>query len=378
MPEQRPEELDLATLGTHRGAVISPVLREDAEAVVEELGALMAPLSGKAILVTGAAGFLCSHLLDVLAAFNARAASSGSTPCQVIALDNFKIGLPSRVAHLEKEEGFLILDHDVTRPFPADLPADYVIHGAGIASPTFYRRFPLETIAVNVDGLRHTLDHARARGSQRAIYLSTSEIYGDPDPAHIPTPESYRGSVSCTGPRACYDESKRLGETIAMVLRRKEGLPVRVLRPFNVYGPGQRLDDQRIVPDMMRSALAGRPLVLLSDGRATRSFCYLRDAIRGILFALFSPSEHAIFNVGNDEGEVPMRSLAEAVAEVAAPPTLAVRYQKSEDADYLVDNPQRRCPDLGRLRGLGYAPTVPLREGLARTLASYRSLVGGS
>ena len=345
-------------IGAHHGACISAIIREDATLVAEELGPLMAPLSGKTLLVTGAAGFLCSHLLDVLAAFNER-----FPPCRVIALDNFSIGVPSRIAHLENDPHITIVTHDVTKPFPQAWAADYIVHGASIASPTFYRRYPLETIAVNVDGLRNALDLGHKFGCIRAVFLSTSEVYGDPTPEYLPTPESYRGRVSCTGPRACYDESKRLGESISMIYRRLYDLPVRILRPFNIYGPGQRLDDLRIIPDLMSAALRHNPIVLLSDGKATRSFCYVRDALRAMLFAMLSDAPHDIFNIGNDEGEVSIRTVAERVAAIAGPPPLSVEHAVSDDADYVVDNPRRRCPDLTRLRALGFAPQVPLREG---------------
>jgi dTDP-glucose 4,6-dehydratase/UDP-glucuronate decarboxylase len=206
------------------------------------------------------------------------------------------------------------------------------------------------------------------------LYISTSEIYGDPDAAHIPTREDYRGNVSCTGPRACYDESKRMAETLCSTYYSLYGVPVKVIRPFNVYGPGQRLDDKRIIPDLISAALERRPLELFSDGRATRSFCYVSDAIRALWHILLSDTNGEAFNVGNDEREITIGMLAELVREAAGPPQLEILHRASEDKHYLTDNPQRRCPDLTKLRGrFPWTPNVPLAEGLERTLRSYRS-----
>jgi dTDP-glucose 4,6-dehydratase/UDP-glucuronate decarboxylase len=168
---------------------------------------------------------------------------------------------------------------------------------------------------------------------------------------HVPTRESYHGNVSSLGARACYDESKRLGETLCTTYFRLHATPVKTVRPFNVYGPGQRLDDKRILPDLMSAALAGGPLVLLSDGRATRSFCYASDAARAMLLVLLSEADGEAFNVGNDR-EISIAELAELVADAAAPPRPAVEHRASADRDYLTDNPQRRCPDLTKLRVL--------------------------
>jgi dTDP-glucose 4,6-dehydratase/UDP-glucuronate decarboxylase len=248
---------------------------------------------------------------------------------------------------------------------------DWIIHGASIASPPVYRRLPLETIDVNVNGTRHMLDLLR-RDGRGMLLMSTSEIYGDPDPGHIPTAEDYRGFVSCTGPRACYDESKRLAETLAMTYYRLYGSPVKIIRPFNVYGPGQRLDDGRIIPTVISAALHRRPIVLYSDGRATRSFCYVRDAIRSMLLVLVSSAAGEAFNVGNDE-EISIGELARIAANLNGPPELPIHFETSADRDYLCDNPQRRCPDLTKLRQLGgWEPPVRVREGLSRTLESYR------
>jgi dTDP-glucose 4,6-dehydratase/UDP-glucuronate decarboxylase len=262
---------------------------------------------------------------------------------------------------------------DASQPFDPGERVDWIIHGASIASPPVYRQYPLETIDVNVNGTRHMLDLLR-RGGSGMLLLSSSEIYGDPDPAHIPTAEDYRGLVSCTGPRACYDESKRLAETLAMTYYRLHSSPVKIIRPFNVYGPGQRLDDGRIVPSLISAAFYRRPIVLYSDGRATRSFCYVRDAIHGMLLVLLSAVAGEAFNVGNDE-EVSVSEAAHIAAGLDGPPELPIHFEVSGDRDYLSDNPQRRCPDLTKLKNLGgWEPRVKVREGLARTLQSYREL----
>lgn len=349
-------------------STVTAIIRDDARLVAAELARELRPLAGTTLLLTGAGGFIGSYLLDVLAAVGRE---GGGPPCHVVALDNFRVGLPERVQHLAGHPDIEFLSHDVTQPLPLERPVEWLIHAASIASPTFYRRFPLETIDVNVNGTWRLLELAR-RDARSMLYLSSSEIYGDPSPEMIPTPEDYRGNVSCTGPRACYDESKRLAETLCTTYFRTHRTPVKIMRPFNVYGPGQRLDDQRIIPDLMAAALARRSSVLYSDGRATRSFCYVRDAIRAMLLVLVSDADGEAFNVGNDE-ETTMSALAELMATIAAPPRLAVEYRVSADKDYLSDNPQRRCPDLSKLRTrTGWRPEVRLADGLARTLASYR------
>ena len=345
-------------------------MAEDVERIVDELWTPLQGLAGSTVVVTGARGFLCSYFVDTLAALNDRGLNP---PCHVIAIDNLKAGDNQRLAHLNGRSDIESLDRDVSKPVQLDRRVDWIIHGASLASPSFYRRFPLETIDVNVWGTRHFLDLARDGHAKGLLYLSTSEIYGDPDPAAIPTPEDYRGFVSCTGPRACYDESKRLAETLCQVYANLHGVPVKVVRPFNVYGPGLRLDDGRIIPDLMRAALAREPLVLFSDGRATRAFCYVSDAIRAMLLILLGGSAGAIFNIGNDEREIAMSDVVEHVLRAAGPPDLPVEFRVSKDVHYLTDNPQRRCPDLTRLRSsFPWVPKVPLADGLARTLASYR------
>ena len=345
------------------------VIAQDTAAVATELRDALMPLCGGRLVVTGGSGFLCSYLVDTVAAFNDLGVGD---PCRVLAVDNHRTGLPVRLAHLAGRDDVELLRHDVTVPLVLDGDADWMVLGAGIASPPVYRRRAVGTVAGNTPGVRPHLEQAPGQRAKGVLTLSTSEIYGDPPPERIPTPEEYRGNVSCTGPRACYDESKRLAETIALTYHRLYATPVNVVRPFNVYGPGQRLDDGRVVPDAMTAALHGRTLRLYSDGRATRAFCYVTDAVAAMLALLVSGIDGEAFNVGNDTEEVSIAELAETLRDVV-PGGMDVAHAVHTDADYLTDNPQRRCPDLTKLRrSIGYEPGVPLREGLRRTLLSYR------
>ncbi|NBC11398.1 MAG: NAD-dependent epimerase/dehydratase family protein [Planctomycetes bacterium] len=354
-------------------ARVSSIILEDARQIVERLGQSLEPLAGSTLLITGGGGFLLSYILDAVKAFNDRHADN---PCRLVCVDIFISGLPERVEHLTGDPNFTFIQHDASRPLEYDGPIDYLIHGASIASPMVYRQKPLETIDVNVNGTRHMLELARAKQVRSMLFMSTSEIYGDPTPDAIPTSEDYRGLVSCTGPRACYDESKRLGETLCTIYHQQFGVPVKAIRPFNVYGPGQRLDDKRIIPDLMTAAVNGEPIVLYSDGKATRSFCYVADFITGMLGVLMLDGGGEGYNVGNDQ-EVSIRTVADLVSNIAN--GLPTESAVSEDPEYLTDNPQRRCPNLTKLKtATAYRPQIDLEQGLRRTLESYREIVAAA
>jgi UDP-glucuronate decarboxylase len=344
------------------------VIRKDVDSIVDDVGDLLQALAGTTLLVTGASGFLCSWFVDTVAVLN----DQGLAPaCRVLAVDNHVTGLAARLAAHGEREWLRLVEHDVALPLDPGEPVDWIVHGASIASPPVYRRYPLETIAVNVDGTRNVLELARG-GARGVLHLSTSEVYGDPDPAFLPTPEDYAGRVSCTGPRACYDESKRLSETLCTTYQRLYGVPVKIVRPFNVYGPGQRIDDGRIIPDLMGALVRREPIRLFSDGRATRAFCYATDAVRAMWHVLMSGASGEVFNVGNDEEEVSIGQLVDRASSIGGPPSLPVLREASGDEHYLTDNPQRRCPDLGKLRSaFPWQPRVPLADGLERTYRSY-------
>lgn len=351
-------------VGTRLGKVVGQDLAE----ICERAASGLKELAGRSVLVAGAAGFLPSYVVDALAYANR---SLLEEPCRVVGLDNFSTGVPQRLAHLEGDPNVALIDQDLVSQCRVDEPIDYVLHGASIASPTWYRRYPLETIDVNVIGTRHLLDLAVGRGARGFVYLSSSEVYGDPPPERIPTPEDYWGHVSCTGPRACYDESKRLAETLCMTYQRQHGLRTVLARPFNVYGPRLRLDDGRVMPDFIGDAVAGRPVTVYSDGQATRSFCYLTDAVTALLLLLSDETVTGPYNVGNDE-EVTIREVAEAV-DAFRGGHHGIVFTENADPHYLTDNPNRRCPDLTRLlTALHWNPLVDLHTGLERTLRSYR------
>jgi UDP-glucuronate decarboxylase len=330
------------------------------------------------VLVTGCGGFIGYMLMQYLVRY---APPLGIR--KVIGLDTFLLGQPRWTMELAEERGD-ILDvrmFDIAKHRIEDIPdareASYVIHAASIASPSFYRQFPLETLDANVWGLRRLLDFYAETGALKGfLFFSTSEIYGDPDPRFVPTSEEYNGNVSCTGPRACYDESKRFGETLCYVLAKTKNLPITIARPFNNYGPGMRVDDKRLPADFAKCVLEGRDIVILSDGTPTRTFCYIADAVIGYLQCLLH-GECDSFNIGIEKPEIMVRDLAEiyrAVGKKEFGYTGKVIYERSADTEYLTDNPNRRCPIIAKARKkLGYDPSISVEDGVLRYLTFLRN-----
>ncbi len=351
-------------------------LSQDWERVEHDLGAKAESLKGARVLLTGAAGFLGFNFLHFLSYLNKKS-TGGRSGIQVVAVDNYLRGKSRWIMELAQDDPDIELrTHDITRPWPDDdTRYDFIIHGASVASPTFYRQYPLETLDANVAGLRNMLDLARLASVNSMVFFSSSEIYGDPPAHEIPTKETYRGNVACTGPRACYDESKRLGETLCHIYAQKYSVPVKIIRPFNNYGPGLRLTDRRVLPDICADVLADRDVVLYSDGKATRTFCYSSDALTGYLLALLSTHEGEAFNIGSQAPEVSIYELATMVSRVAGSNRSVVSRQ-SDDKDYLTDNPQRRCPDLSKANTLlGYQPKVDLQAGITRLIGWYKTFL---
>jgi dTDP-glucose 4,6-dehydratase len=312
------------------------------------------------ILVTGAAGFLGSHLCDRLIA-------EGH---QVIGMDNFITGRPENLAHLADESQFTFIEHDVSEfiDVPGD-DLDAVMHFASPASPNpsspyGYVNLPIQTMKAGGLGTLNTLGVARAYAA-RYMLASTSEIYGDPQ-VH-PQSETYWGHVNPVGERSVYDEAKRFAEALTMAYHRFHGIDTRIVRIFNTYGPRMRLDDGRAIPNFLNQALTGQPLTVYGDGSQTRSFCYVDDLIEGIYQLLLSDEVYPV-NIGNPT-EKTILELAEVVNSLVDN-TVEIVYLPDERGE---GDPQRRKPDISRAKEiLDWKPSISLKDGLSRTLAYYQ------
>jgi dTDP-glucose 4,6-dehydratase len=306
------------------------------------------------ILITGAAGFLGSHLCD-------RFLRDGD---EVVGLDNLITGRPENIAHLANEPRFSFMRQNISEytEVPGDL--DGVLHFASPASPIDYLELPIETLKVGSFGTINALGIAKAKGA-RFLMASTSEVYGDP--AIHPQVEGYWGNVNPIGPRSVYDEAKRFSEAATMAYHRQHGVDTRIVRIFNTYGPRMRPHDGRVVSNFIVQALTGAPLTIYGDGEQTRSFCYVDDEVEGI-HALFHGGDATPTNIGNPV-EFTVRELADLVLELTGSSSEIV----SEPLP--TDDPKVRQPDITKARStLGWEPRVPLREGLARTIEYFREL----
>ncbi len=314
------------------------------------------------ILITGGGGFLGSHLCDKLLADGHH----------VIAVDNFITGHRRNVAHLLGHPAFQLIEHDIIQPFTVDGPLDAVLNFASPASPsktapTGYLQLPLETLLVGAHGTLHALELARAKGA-RFLQASTSEVYGDP--LEHPQKETYWGHVDSIGVRSVYDEAKRYAESLTMAFHRKYGLPTRIVRIFNTYGPRMELGDGRVVPNFVGQALRGEPLTVYGDGSQTRSFCYVADLVEGIVRLLWS-DEVLPVNIGNPN-EISILQFAQVINALTGNPGgihLVADGRTQSD-------PQQRQPDIAKARRvLGWEPQVALEDGLRRTIDYFRTLI---
>jgi nucleoside-diphosphate-sugar epimerase len=310
---------------------------------------------GRRVVVAGGAGFigshLCAHLLE-----------RGD---EVVAVDNFVTGARANVVALLDEPHFSLVDDDVCRPLAVDGAVDAVLHLASPASPKDFATLPLEILAVGSEGTRMLLELARAKGA-RFVLASTSEVYGEP--LEHPQVESYRGNVSTTGPRSCYDEAKRFAEALTMAYHRTNGVDVAIARVFNTYGPRLKPGDGRVVSNFLVQALSGAPITVYGDGTQTRSFCYVDDEVDGLV-ALLDATLTGPVNIGNPD-EFTVAELAAMVVEVTGSRSTIVHEPLP------VDDPTRRRPDITLARErLGWEPRIDLRSGLTRTAEWLRTVL---
>ncbi len=307
------------------------------------------------ILITGGAGFIGSHLCRCLL-------DSGH---DVFCVDNFITGSKSNISFCEDNPRFKLINYDISQPLYLDEEIDWVMHFASLASPRHYLSHPIKTLKSGLLGTHNCLGIAKAKGA-KFFLASTSEVYGDPQ-VH-PQTEEYNGNVSITGPRSCYDESKRAAEALTYAYMRQHGVDVRVVRIFNTYGSNMRPDDGRVVSNFIVQALSGNDITIYGDGNQTRSFCYIDDLVKGILKMMESDYKMPI-NLGNPS-EFKVVELAEKIIELTGSPSKVKFLPLPED------DPKRRKPDISKAkRILGWEPQVSLEEGLTRTIEYFKRVL---
>ncbi len=306
----------------------------------------------KNILITGAGGFIGSHLAEIFV----------SEGFHVFGVDNFLTGDQENLSSFRHDKNFTLIEHNISQPLDISDSIDYVLHFASPASPVDYLHFPIPTLKVGSLGTHNSLGLAKAK---QAVFLlaSTSEVYGDP--LIHPQAEDYWGNVNPVGPRGVYDEAKRFAEALTMAYQRAHGLNTKIARIFNTYGPRMRLNDGRAIPNFITQALEGKPLTVFGKGSQTRSFCYIDDTVQGLRKLLFSELKDPV-NIGNPD-EMPLIQLAQRIIELTGSPSKIVFKPLPQD------DPKQRCPDIRVAKSkLGWQPNVKLEEGLRNTIDYFK------
>lgn len=348
--------------------MISEITKQDMAYIYNKLtNEEKAKLKDTKILITGFAGSLGYTLLNFFHLYGEKLGVS-----KVYGIDNFIFGKPSWIQDLKSNKSFVLKEADIINcdlSFASD--ANLIFHMASLASPIYYRKHPIETIDADVKGIRNLLDFYMDKQIKGLLFYSSSEIYGEPDMGRIPTDETYWGYVNTCGPRACYDESKRFGETLCYYYAKLYKIPVVIIRPFNNYGPGMRLNDKRVVADFAEAVIENKDIAIYSDGTPTRTFDYIPDAtvgyIKAVLYGKFD-----VFNIGSDADEITISDLAllyKSIGNKLFGYDKKIIYEVHEDNEYLTDNPSRRCPDISKARkSLGFSPEIDIKTGVQRYL----------
>lgn len=328
-------------------------LQEDINQIIHHTKKQSHVLSGKTILLTGGNGFLGNYFIEIFKEFN----KFIKKPISLIVLDN-----SLKKNFFSKKNNIRFIKKDVSKKFYFYKKIDVIIHAAGIASPFYYRKKPLETLEVSVNGTINCLNIAKKHKS-KFIFFSSSEIYGDPDNSNIPTKETYRGNVNSLGPRSCYDESKRLGETLCYIYSKKYKIHTNIIRPFNIFGPGMKQKDYRIFPNFISNILSNKKLKIYGTGKQTRTYCYISDAIEGFIKVIILGKFGEVYNIGNNKPEVSVKDIIKILKTINSKKINYefVKYPKS----YPLDEPQRRCPDIIKAKKhLNFHPKIKLNKGL--------------
>jgi len=338
------------------------IIEDDLKELNHNLSDLADKIEGRKFLVTGGAGFLGSWFCDVLDSFGA----------DVTCVDNISSGSKKNIDHLVGKKNFHFINSGLME-FESDEKFDYIVHMASIATPPLYMKYPIETLDININGTRKLLEKARKDEVKGFLFMSTSEVYGNPPDDQIPTKETFHGVVNSFGPRCMYDEGKRAAEAYCYSYYHTYKTPVRITRTFNVYGP--RLDVEgtsqygRALIKFVYQAIHGQPITIYGDGKQTRSFCYITDQIEGLFRLLLTPGiDGEVFNIGNNK-ETSILELAKTIVDITK--SKSVINLESQPNYNLKDDPRRRCPDTTKANKMfGYKPRVDLETGLKKVAES--------
>jgi UDP-glucuronate decarboxylase len=343
-----------------------PIETADMAGIVATPGLDWQRLAGQTVCITGASGFLPSYMVETMLYLN----ETRGLDIRVLAMVRNRAGFERRYAHHAGRGDLVCIEQDVSRPFTLAERPDYIIHAASQASPKYYATDPVGTLSANTLGTAALLELARASNSKGFLYFSSSEVYGAA--ARVPTGEADYGVVDPTNVRACYAESKRMGENMCVSWLHQHGVPARIVRPFHTYGPRMQLDDGRVYADFVACILRNQPIALKSDGLATRSFCYSADAVAGFWKVLLDGADGQAYNIGNPQGEISMRALGQLLVGLYPEKGLTLSYVERQQGDnYMASAVQRGVPDIARAGALGWQPVTSLADGFRRTIESY-------
>lgn len=344
------------------------IVGEDLELLTRAYQVPWHQLREKTVLIAGASGFLAAYMVETLLFLN----ETQQLNVTVIAVVRNRNGFTQRFNHHLKRPDLICIEQDINSPLQIDRRVNFIIHAASQASPKYYATDPVGTLSANTLGTAQLLELARAHQVDGFLYFSSAEVYGEA--ARVPTAESDYGYLDPLAVRSCYAESKRMGENMCVSWHHQYGVPARIVRPFHTYGPGMKLDDGRVYADIVADVVNGRDIVLKSDGLTRRSFCYLADATAGFWMVLLAGANAQAYNIGNPEGEISIRDLANLVAALYPEKHISVRFEHRKESDgYLPSQIPVTCPDITRARSLGWSPITSIENGFRKTIESYQS-----
>lgn len=345
----------------------NPIIQEDLRTITGS-GLKWELFEGKTVLITGAGGFLPSYMVETLLYLNDHVLKNKAL---LICLVRNRRKAEARFAGSLSRNDFILLVQDVCEKIELDFKVDYIIHAASQASPKYYGKDPVGTLLPNVLATANLLDLAKTDKAAGFLFFSSGEVYGEMGDK-IPTKETDFGFVDPAEVRSCYAESKRMGENMCVSWHRQYGVPAKIIRPFHTYGPGMDLEDGRVFADFVSDIVHGRNIVMKSDGSARRSFCYLADATTGFFTVLLKGKNGQAYNVGNDKGEISILGLAELLIGLFPEKALTVtKMGEIRQEGYLMSRIVRNCPEISKVRSLGWEPRVSLEEGFKRTVRSF-------